>query len=97
MRKYEEQDIVVERQRVCVYFACDICGAESTQPEDLNFEHDVYGSSSYGALSYGYNSCGDYESENLDLCYECAEKLANLIKEKRDKLFDFLEGKKHED
>ena len=70
----EFSKITVERDGVCTLMRCDMCGKEAEFPENGAFEWGGAGSSS-SYLRSSYTIDGDYEVTEIDLCYQCAEKL----------------------
>jgi len=81
MKKYEDREIKVVTIRECVSVVCDMCGriAENPKLEEMPFEWGGVGSS-YGELRTARSIDGEYDSETVDLCYECAEWLIEQIK-----------------
>lgn len=82
MRKHEQREVVTSQRQVCVKLVCDACGKEAEHPEDELWTWGGAGSAA-GKLDYHYSIDGEYEPERLDLCYECAEALADDIRARR--------------
>lgn len=86
MRKYEDKEKVIVKKRECVKHLCDMCGrkAESPEQDGMSFEWGGVGLSA-GNVTAEYLIDGEYDHENIDLCYECADWLIEQIRSRRIK------------
>jgi hypothetical protein len=85
MREYRDVEIRVVTRTECVKVQCDMCGRSAEDPNSpLPFRWGGVGSSG-GSLEYAYSIDGEHEPEKLDLCYECADKVADFIRSERRK------------
>jgi len=64
---------------VCVELQCDICGRKAEHPENGTFEWGSAGSAA-GTLNWFYTIDGDDNPDELNFCYECADALADAIR-----------------
>jgi len=82
-REYRDVQKTVVTQRECVKLTCDMCGRKAEYPDSHPgaWEWGSVGMGS-GELSWQRSIDGDYDTETVDLCYECAEKIADLISRK---------------
>lgn len=80
MREHRDVERQVVTRTECVNVVCDCCGRKAEEPaSSLPFAWGGIGNS-LGTLRYTYSIDGDCETDELDLCYECAEKVAEHIK-----------------
>lgn len=84
MKQYEGIEVEVVKRKACVKLKCDSCGREAEYPADHVFEWGGSGTAS-ASLEYHYSIDGEYEKESLDLCYECAERIAKAVRRGRFK------------
>ncbi len=77
MRKYEDRERVVRCE--CVELICDSCGRKAEHPGIEAWEWGGAGIAS-GTLEWQYTIDGERDADRIDLCYECAEAIANLIR-----------------
>ena len=81
MKRYEDRThkIVLSKELVEAY--CDMCGlnGDNLFNDSLPFRYCNVGSCG-GKVEYARAIDGDYDSEELDLCEECAEWLLEGIR-----------------
>jgi hypothetical protein len=82
MKRYKDKKTVVEH--VCVELRCDLCGRKAEYPKCRTWEWGSVGTAR-GSLDWSYTIEGDCNSDELDLCYECAEAVADAILTKKIK------------
>ncbi len=80
-RRYKNIEKGVITERECVNLTCDLCGREAEYPDSGQgaWEWGFVGMGS-GELNWNRTIDGDYDTETVDLCLECAKKLADLIR-----------------
>ncbi len=78
MKKYETKEEKIVTRQECVELVCDLCKRKSKHPEEGAFEWGVTGTEG-GKLEWHYTADGDYDSNELDLCYDCANALGKFI------------------
>ena len=75
--------MVVHTKEVCIELVCDMCGRHAEYPNQiLPFSQGGSGFSA-GELNYTFNIDDENIENQLDLCYTCAEWLANNIMNKK--------------
>lgn len=90
-RRWKTFDRIVVTDQRCVNLTCDMCGREAEYPNSGKgaWEWGSVGSGS-GELSWQHSIDGDYDTETVDLCLECAEKLATLVRCRTSELKQLL-------
>jgi hypothetical protein len=86
------KQVVVSNHIVSGY--CDMCKREADNPEGLPYQSGFeWGGAGLagGSLEWSYSIDGECDPNVIDLCYECAEKVAKFIK------YGLLEGKGEND
>ena len=79
MKEYRDVKTEVVIEKRCTLLKCDNCGREAEYPKDGLFEWGTVGSAS-GSIECHLSIDGEYQSEELDLCYECALSIIKTIK-----------------
>ncbi len=79
MKKHEDRQKEVVTKCVCVLLKCDVCGSEAECPQNDCWDWGGVGSAK-GTLEVHHSIDGDYDSDEIDLCYDCATKLIKLAK-----------------
>jgi hypothetical protein len=79
VREYQNVEVEVVKERECVLFKCDLCGALADDPKDGLFEWGSVGTSS-GSLGWQYTIDGEWNPEHLDLCWDCANQIGETIR-----------------
>ena len=84
MRRFEDKEFRTATRTECVRVECDLCGKVSSQPLTEGWE--LWGAGTgWGKISASYSIDGDYDSEEMDLCYECAKAVMKAIEKKEIK------------
>jgi len=82
MKKYKDVESEIVTRRECVLWECDMCGRKAEYPHGGGFEWGGAGIS-HGTLEWQFYIDGDLEDDSIDLCYECAEYLADMIRHQK--------------
>ncbi|MCP4540421.1 MAG: hypothetical protein GY832_25055 [Chloroflexi bacterium] len=91
MKKYETKEMKIVKRRECVELKCDLCERTAEYPDVENFDWCNVGAGS-GTLAWNCLVGGDYDSDELDLCYDCAAALGEYIENpsKRQQLLTLI-------
>lgn len=97
MKTYEAKTHKIVTKRECVELMCDLCGCKADWPDEELFDWCCAGKGR-GALDWFYAVGGDCDSNHLDLCYECADALGDVISNpnKRQQLLALIGRERHE-
>jgi len=83
MRTYTNVEEVIVTKKKCTEIKCEMCGERGKYPELAEhmggFEWGGVGCGQ-GLIECHYNIDGDDETKSLDLCYDCAEWIIEMIK-----------------
>ena len=78
MKRFEVRSKEVVTEERCVHLQCELCGRVAEHPSQELFEWGGVGTAS-GKLNWHFEIDGDYQAEETDLCYECADALGDAI------------------
>jgi len=88
MKKMKDTALEMVTGTECIRLVCDLCGRESKHPHIEAFE---YGGAGLGRGKLDWTTWidgwvdGDYDHDEIDLCYDCAKWLIEQIKHSKIK------------
>jgi len=93
MQEFTTLSKVVREVKERTRLVCDICGNEARWPDNSS-PWEFGGAGVAGAtLEHWYHIDGEYSKNPIDICFECAQALIDLLR--RGKLTDLItENKK---